>query len=189
MPGPLARRATSVVGALALLATVMIVPPVASAQSLFQGALDPIAPLPSPSPSPSLTASQLALSSPTPVPTPVVPLRPDIKVMSLGVIRGVGGSDAYAFRVQNVGQGGAAEVKLTRQVVVKRTSDKTWVRTEVHTTNDGPLKPGQELTVEVPCSATDRQYCDVGGVLADVVGPTEDADTANNYIPTFENIK
>jgi hypothetical protein len=105
------------------------------------------------------------------------------------VIRGGAGIDVYAFRVKNIGQGSATAVKTTRQAVVKRKSDKSWVRTEVHTTNDGPLKPGQELVVEVPCPANQRQYCDVGGVLAEVVDSPEDLDTSNNYTPTFEDIK
>jgi hypothetical protein len=197
----LARRAARIVSAVALIALALTVAPPASAQSLFQGALDPPLPAPSPSPFPislptpepspvpSLSASQLALPHPGLTLTPAPLLRPDVKVVSLGVIHLAGGSGAYAFRVTNVGQGSATAVKTTRQAVVRRKSDKTWVRTEVHTSNDGPLKPGQDLTVDVPCPANQRQYCDVGGVLAEVVGSPEDADPSNNHAPTFEDIR
>ena len=43
--------------------------------------------------------------------------------------------------------------------------------------------------VEVVCPATDKQYCDVGGVLADVVGTPDDADPSNNHMTEFGDIK
>jgi hypothetical protein len=105
-------------------------------------------------------------------------------------VRGASGSAAYSFQVKNVGQGSASEVKITRQAVVRRRGEKTWVRTEVSTyIHQGGLRPGQELVVEVTCPATDKQFCDLGGVLADVVGTPLDADPSNNHMVELSDIK
>jgi hypothetical protein len=210
--GSLARRAVLIVSAVAALASVALGPSTASADSLFQGAVTAPSPTPSqatwpsaanpflpPPPSPGPTQdplpyftapAQAALPPVAASPPPLAPLPPDVKVTSLGIARGASGGEAYTFQVKNVGQGSASEVKITRQAVVRRKGEKTWVRTEVSTyTHQGGLRPGQELVVEVTCPATDKQFCDLGGVLADVVGTPADANPSNNHMVELGDIK
>lgn len=211
MYGTLARRAALAVSALIALVDLVSGPTTASANSLFQGAV--ASPSPSPTPvagpagvawpgsAPRGVSWSAGVQQPDPVwsggaqpptaPSPTSsPLPPDVKVTSLGIVRGAAGVEAYAFQVTNVGKGSASELKITRQAVVKRKGQRSWVRTEVSTsTHAGGLRPGQELVVEVTCPASDKQYCDVGGVLADVVGTPADADPSNNHMTEFGDIK
>ena len=76
-----------------------------------------------------------------------------------------------------------------RNVVVKR-NDGKFVRTDVlPASHEVSLRPGQAITVELPCAAGQHQYCDVAVVQVEVSGPEQDADPTNNQATIFDDIR
>lgn len=178
----LAHRVAVACGALLLTVTVLSRPATASAQILPGGLFDPASPTPTPTelhqPGPTLTTAASTEYR-----------QPDLKVTALGVARHDGGTEAYAFSVRNVGQAAAPGFTITQNSVVKRAGDKKFIRTDTSTAEHAaPLRPGQEVTVEVPCTATQHQYCDVGVVQVDLVSSEQDADPTNNHATAVDDI-
>jgi hypothetical protein len=124
-------------------------------------------------------------------PSPMNLYQPDIKVTSLGIIKHnhMWSNDGYLFLVENVGQGPATNLKMTKDTVIKNESTHLFLREEhfkyAHQT---PLNPGQKFMVEVSCTAHGPEYCDLGyvGVIVDQV--VKDSNTNNNSLTNYDNI-